>query len=94
VATPSLAWPELVGYAASILVACSLMLSNTRQLRLVNLAGALTFTAYGALVGAWPVLAVNLFITAVNVYYLVQMARRPASACCATCGAMPGSAST
>ena len=74
--TPSLAWTELVGYAASALVATSLMMSNARRLRLVNLVGALTFSAYGLLVGAWPVLLVNLLIACVNVYYLWQMSRR------------------
>ncbi len=67
---------EAIGYAASILVAVSLTMSNVMRLRWVNLAGAVFFTAYGALVGAWPVFAVNLFIAGVDLYYLVQMTHR------------------
>lgn len=67
---------ELIGYLASVLVAVSLTMANARRLRMVNLVGALAFTLYGALVRAWPVFGVNLFIAAVNVYYLAQMARR------------------
>lgn len=67
---------ELVGYVASVLVAASLTMSNIRRLRWVNLAGAVIFVVYGALVRAWPVLAVNLFIAGVNVYRLRQLVRR------------------
>lgn len=67
---------ELVGYLASVLVAISLTMANAWRLRVVNLAGAVTFAVYGALVRAWPVLAVNLFIAGVNVWFLRQMARR------------------
>jgi len=69
-------WQELVGYAASILVAASLMMSNIWRLRWVNLVGAVTFSLYGLLVHAWPVLAVNLFIVGVDLYYIVQMKSR------------------
>lgn len=67
---------EIVGYAASIAVAASLMMTRIVRLRWWNLAGALAFTTYGALLGAWPVFAVNLFIAGVNVWFLWQLARR------------------
>lgn len=67
-------WVELVGYAASILVAVSLTMSNVWRLRWINLIGAILFATYGALVGARPVLIVNSFIACVNVWFLVQMA--------------------
>lgn len=64
---------EAIGYAASILVAISLMMSSVLRLRIINLIGSLTFALYGGLIGATPVLAVNLFIAGVNVYYLRKM---------------------
>jgi len=67
------AWLELVGYAASLLVAASLMMSNVARLRWINLAGALCFALYGGLVRAWPVLAVNVVIAGVDAWYLAQM---------------------
>lgn len=66
---------EVVGYVASLLVAISLTMSSILRLRLINLAGAAVFTVYGALIGAYPVLAVNLFIVFVNLYYLGRMRR-------------------
>jgi GNAT superfamily N-acetyltransferase len=68
-------WLELLGYAASVLVAVSLMMSRILRLRLINLAGSLAFAVYGALIGAYPVAAVNGFICLVNIYFLVRMLR-------------------
>lgn len=63
---------ELIGYAASVLVAISLMMGSILRLRLINLAGAALFAVYGILIGAAPVAAVNLFIVGVNIYHLVS----------------------
>ena len=69
-------WTELIGYAGSILVAVSLMMSSLVKLRWINLVGALAFTVYGGIVGAYPVMAVNGFISVVNVVYLWRMGRQ------------------
>ena len=39
---------------------------------MINLIGALLFTAYGLIINAYPVAAVNAFIVLVNIYYLQQ----------------------
>jgi hypothetical protein len=67
---------ELTGYAASVLVAASLMMSNIVRLRVLNMLGALTFVVYGALIEAWPVAFMNTFIVGINIWYLVQMRRK------------------
>jgi GNAT superfamily N-acetyltransferase len=69
------AWLELLGYAASVLVAVSLMMSRIVRLRVINLVGSLAFTAYGLLIGAYPVAAVNGFIVVINVWFLARMLR-------------------
>ncbi|TVQ65616.1 MAG: hypothetical protein EA360_09240 [Balneolaceae bacterium] len=61
---------ELIGYLASALVAGSLMMSAIIRLRIVNLAGAFTFSIYGILIGSIPVAAMNAFIVLINLYYL------------------------
>ncbi|HYE59504.1 MAG TPA: hypothetical protein VD948_13415 [Rhodothermales bacterium] len=66
---------ELIGYVASILVAVSLMMRSILRLRLINLVGSLAFTAYGLLIGAYPVAAVNALIVGINLYYLRGMRR-------------------
>lgn len=66
---------ELIGYAASVLVAVSLMMSSILRLRLINLLGSAAFTVYGVLIEAYPVAAVNLLIVFINLYYLRGMLR-------------------
>jgi hypothetical protein len=66
---------EIVGYVASALVAVSLMMSSILRLRIINLLGAAAFAVYGVLIGAAPVAVVNVFIVAINLYYLNGMLR-------------------
>lgn len=70
-----MSWVELLGYAASVLVAVSLMMSRIVRLRVINLVGSLAFTIYGVLVGAYPVAAVNAFIVLINLWFLAKMLR-------------------
>jgi hypothetical protein len=66
---------ELFGYASSVMVAISLMMSNILRLRILNAVGALTFAIYGYCVGAYPVVAVNGWIFLVDIYFLYKMLR-------------------
>ncbi len=66
-------WIEILGYAASVLVAVSLTMNSLARLRALNLLGASLFAVYGWLVGAVPVLLVNGFIAVVNVVFLARM---------------------
>ena len=69
------AWIEWFGYAASVVVAISLMMSSIVKLRWLNLTGAAMFSSYGFIIGALPVGFLNLFIVVINVVYLVRMYR-------------------
>lgn len=66
---------EVIGYAASALVAVSLMMSSILRLRLINLVGSATFAVYGLLIQAYPVAAMNGFIVLINLFYLYRMLR-------------------
>ena len=64
---------EIIGYAASILVAVSLLMRSVLKLRIINLVGAICFTLYGLLIGAYPIAIVNVIIVGINLYYLYQI---------------------
>lgn len=66
----------MFGYLGSLLVAVSLMMRSLLKLRLINLAGALTFVVYGLLIGAYPVVFMNTLIFGIDLYYLFQMWRQ------------------
>jgi hypothetical protein len=74
----SRAWLEIVGYAASGLIAISLMMSSLLRLRLINLVGAAAFATYGLLIQAYPVAALNSVIVFVNLYHLRRLLRAKA----------------
>ncbi|MBK9291908.1 MAG: hypothetical protein IPM52_09815 [Bacteroidetes bacterium] len=61
---------EWLGYAASVVVAVSLALSSVVRFRVVNLIGAAMFSAYGFIIGAYPVGVMNGLIVLVDLYYL------------------------
>lgn len=67
---------EIFGYMGSFLIAVSLMMSNIVKLRWINLFGASTFAIYGAVIGAYPVLILNSFISLVDVYYLIEIYKK------------------
>lgn len=66
---------EGIGYAASLIILISMLMTNVYRLRQLNLVGALIFAVYGYLVAAWPVVFMNLMIAAIDVWYLLQMMR-------------------
>jgi hypothetical protein len=69
-------WLQLLGYAASVLIAISLMQRSVLRLRLINLVGATTFAVYGFLIGAYPVGILNTMTASINIYQLIRLRRR------------------
>ncbi|MCD6234800.1 MAG: YgjV family protein [Candidatus Marinimicrobia bacterium] len=67
---------EFIGYAATLIVAISLMMRQIRRLRIYNLIGSALFSLYGALIGAWPVAVLNGFIVLINIRELISLSRR------------------
>ena len=61
---------QWIGYFASATIAISMMMNSILKFRWINLAGALTFSTYGFLIGALPVGFLNAFIALVDIYYL------------------------
>jgi hypothetical protein len=67
---------ETIGYAGSLLVAVSLMMSNIKKLRWINLSGAALFVVYGLFIKAYPVFILNSFICAADIYYISIMYKK------------------
>lgn len=64
---------QLLGYAASVIIALSMTMSSIVKFRWINLLGASTFSIYGFLIGAIPVGILNGFIVLVDLYYLKKI---------------------
>lgn len=61
---------ELVGYVASALIVLSLAMTSVVRLRTISLAGSVTFTVYGVLIGSVPIVITNAAIAVLNVWFL------------------------
>ena len=64
---------QWIGYIASVTIAVSMTMSSILKFRWINLAGAITFSTYGFLIGAMPVGFLNAFIGLVDIYYLYSI---------------------
>lgn len=64
---------QWIGYIASVTIAVSMTVSSILKFRWINLAGAITFSIYGFLIGALPVGFLNAFIALVDLYYLYSI---------------------
>ncbi|MBU3812165.1 MAG: YgjV family protein [Candidatus Niameybacter stercoravium] len=64
---------EWIGYAASAVIAISLLMTDVGKLRIINSIGCLLFVIYGLLVHAYPVAVANLIIVFINLYHLYKL---------------------
>lgn len=68
-------WWEVVGWVGSALVVLSLMQARVLRFRWMNLAGSVVATAYNAVFGIWPFVAMNGAIAVINVYWIRRLLR-------------------
>ncbi len=64
---------EFIGYLASVIILISIAVNSIVRFRILNAIGALIFSIYGFIIGAYPVGFLNGFITFINVYYLYKI---------------------
>lgn len=64
---------EALGYLGSLLILISLTRTSILQLRIIGLAGSLSFFVYGLLIAAYPIAIVNVAIVGVHIYFLRQL---------------------
>lgn len=66
---------EWMGYAASLFLILSLLVTNSLKFRCLNAFGCVFFVVYGAMLNAIPVLLTNSILLAINIYYLFSIYR-------------------
>lgn len=63
-------WIELLGWVGSATLIVGLLQRRMVPLRLVSICAAVLLVAYNALIGSWPMVAMNVVILAINGYRL------------------------
>lgn len=63
----------LIGYAASILLAISLLVTNDLKFRWLNTCGCVCFIVYGIFIHAFPIILTNSILFLINLFYLIKI---------------------
>lgn len=64
---------ELVGYLGSLFIIISLTRTSILHLRLIGMAGSVTFLVYSLLIEAYPIALVNVVIIMVHLFFLRRL---------------------
>lgn len=70
---------HILGYVASALIVVAMSMTAIVHLRVIGVLGAVTMAAYGAVIGAWPVLGANVIIAVMHVTQLRRLVAKPSS---------------
>ena len=66
---------ELIGYASSVLIMISLLMTSEVKFRVINGIGSVIFTVYAILIHSYPTAVLNACLVAVDVWFLVKVLR-------------------
>jgi hypothetical protein len=68
-------WLDLFGWAGSALLIVSLLQARVLRFRVLNLVAGLMLVVFNALIGVWPMVAMNLATSTINVWFIVRLLR-------------------
>lgn len=66
---------EALGWVFALVAAVPFFMTDVRMIRRLSVVSSSLGMAYSILIGAWPVLALNLLILGANLYYIRKDAR-------------------
>ena len=69
-------WLDIVGWAGSALLVFSLLQSRVLRFRLLNTVACGVLVFFNAMIGVWPMVAMNLVLAAINLWFIAQLLRQ------------------
>ena len=70
-----MSWLDALGWAGSALLIYSLLQARVLRFRSLNLVASCVLVVFNALLGIWPMVAMNVALSLINVYFLVKLLR-------------------
>lgn len=64
---------DIFGLFSSVIVAISILMKDPLKFRVFNLMGSISFVIFGLLIYQPSIWGINLFITAVDLYYIIMI---------------------
>ena len=68
-------WVDALGWFGSALLVYSLLQARILRLRVLNTVACVILIAFNALIGVWPMVAMNIVLAAINLFFIVRMLR-------------------
>ena len=68
-------WLDLLGWLGSALLVVSLLQTRVLRFRILNLAACLSLVLFNALIEVWPMVAMNIATSTINVFFLTRLLR-------------------
>jgi hypothetical protein len=68
-------WLDAIGWAGSALLVFSVMQARVLRFRFLNLLACVVLTVFNALLEIWPMVAMNVALSAINIWFLVRLLR-------------------
>jgi hypothetical protein len=66
-------WVDALGWFGSALLIYSLLQARILRLRILNTVACLILIVFNAMIGVWPMVAMNIVLAAINLYFIVKL---------------------
>jgi hypothetical protein len=63
-------WLNVLGWAGSALLVYSLMQARVLRFRLLNLVACIILVVFNAMLGIWPMVAMNIVLSGINLWFI------------------------
>ncbi len=68
-------WVDALGWFGSALLVYSLLQARILRLRVLNTVACVILVVFNALIGVWPMVAMNIVLAAINLFFIVRLLR-------------------
>jgi hypothetical protein len=68
-----MSWLDAIGWAGSALLVFSLLQARVLRFRALNLVACVVLVFFNAMIGVWPMAAMNVVLAAINVYFIARL---------------------
>jgi hypothetical protein len=68
-------WLDIVGWAGSALLVFSLLQARVLRFRVLNTIACVVLVFFNAMIGVWPMAAMNVVLAAINLWFIVRLLR-------------------
>ena len=70
-----MSWVDALGWFGSALLIYSLLQARILRLRVLNTVACLILIVFNALIGVWPMVAMNVVLAGINTFFIARMLR-------------------